>query len=184
MADGSRPKGRRTTTRAGTSDPGGAVVPEPRIRHRAGAARGDADAGDPQADDIETHDPQTTDPQTHDPQTTDPQLGDASHSAGAAPAEVVHLIPAEHLDEVDTMGMSMPIGVGDSASAVRLPGDTVLTRPDESDIPTDEELDRRDAAKGGRRKRTGPPPPSAATPPDPDEPPETAPPPTDPVDPA
>jgi hypothetical protein len=174
MADGSRPKGRRTTTRAGTSDPGGAVVPEPRIRHRAGATRGDAAAGDAEAADQEADNTQTT----------DAQAGDLSESAGAVPAEVVHLIPAEHLDEVDTMGMSMPIGVGDSASAVRLPGDTVLTRPDESDIPTDEELDRRDAAKGGRRKRTGPPPPSAATPPDPDEPPETAPPPTDPVDPA
>lgn len=159
MAPPSRPKGRRSTTRAGTTEPSGAVVPEPRIRRRAGA---DREAGEDAAE---------------------PAGTDETGETGVPPAEVVHLIPAEHLDLVDTTGMSMPVGVGDSASAVRLPGDTVLTRPDDSDIPSDEELDRRDAAKGTRRKRTGPKPPGTARR-DPNAPAESAPPPTDPADPS
>ncbi|WP_256841165.1 hypothetical protein [Ornithinimicrobium cryptoxanthini] len=74
--------------------------------------------------------------------------------------------------------MALPVGIGDSADAVRLPGDTVLTVPDASDIPTQEELDERDARKSTRRKRTGPRP--GSPPPDPDAPAETAPPPTEP----
>lgn len=155
MAGRSRPKGRQSTTHSGTTDPAGAVVPEPRIRRRAGA--------EPEPDG-----------------STDGFTDEGTAPEAPPPAEVVHLIPAEHLDTVDTTGMSMPVGVGSSASAVRLPGDTVLTRPDESDIPSDAELDVRDAAKGTRRKRTGPKPPAAAQR-DPNAPAESAPPPTDPT---
>lgn len=89
------------------------------------------------------------------------------------------MIPEERLDVADLAGMTLPVGIGDSADSVRLPGDTVLTVPDGSDIPTEEELDERDARKGTRRKRTGPRPPASDRP-DPDAPAETAPPPTEP----
>lgn len=163
-----RPKGRTTGTHEGSTAPAGAVVPEPRIRPRVGG---------PDADD-------STDAEGG---RTRPGLTPTERARTQPPAEVVHLIPAEHLDAVDTTGMSMPVGVGDSAAAVRLPGDIVLTRPAESDIPSDDELDRRDTAKGRRRKRMGPTPPDA--PPggspgtssqDPHDPAESAPPPTDP----
>lgn len=105
-------------------------------------------------------------------------------SAQQPPApEVVHVLPAEVLDDIDTEGMSVPIGAGDRRSRVRLPGETVLTGPDGDATPTPEELDRRDAMKSGPRKRTGP------QAPDDDgpqtalpsrTPPEAAPPPTDP----
>lgn len=144
-----RPKGRRTKTQRGTTDPSGAAVPAPRVGRRAGdtAAEEDVDR--------------------------------ARHEDAAVPAEVVHLIPAEHLDAVDTIGMSLPVGAGKAVSEVRLPGDTVLTRPDESDIPTAEELDERDSAKAGRRKRTGPRPPAEPRE-EAEAPAESAPPPTDP----
>lgn len=143
MAARSRPRGRRSRSRGGTTDPAGAAVPEPRVRRRAGAERDEAEPLAP------------------------------------PPAEVVHVIPADHLDVEDLSGMSLPIGIGDSAHAVRLPGDSVLTVPDESDIPAGDELDERDARKGTRRKRTGPKAP-ASTRPDPDAPADTAPPPTEP----
>lgn len=154
MTSPSRPAGRRLTTRSGTSDPSGAVIPEPRMRRRA-------DARDDAPEDTVDEDVAPSDAQTQ------------------VPAEVVHLIPAEDLDEIDTDGMSMPVGVGEHADAVSLPGDSVLTRPDSSNIPTDAELDRRDAAKGTRRKRTGPPPP-ARDPELDDAPVKTGPPSTDP----
>ena len=145
MAARSRPKGRRTTSRGGTTDPSGAAVPEPRVRRR----------------------------------TADEPPDDAERPEAPSPAEVVHVIPEDHLDVEDLSGRSLPVGIGDSADAVRLPGDTVLTVPDESDIPTEEELDERDARKGTRRRRTGPQPPVSDRP-DPDAPAETAPPPTEP----
>lgn len=147
---GHRPKGRRTKTRQGTTDPSGAAVPEPRVRRRSGAAPGEEETA-----------------------------GNGPGEETQVPAEVVHLIPAEHLDAVDTIGMSLPVGAGKAASEVRLPGDTVLTRPDESDIPTPEELDERDAQKAGRRKRTGPKPPAEPRE-EADAPAVSAPPPTDP----
>lgn len=152
MAGASRSKGRQSASRGGTSEPGGAVVPEPRVRRRG------ASSGDDGRDDDRAGEQDGTEP----------------------PAEVVHLIPAEHLDMVDTTGMSMPVGVGESVDAVRMPGDTVLTRPSESDVPSADELDRRDSAKGRRRKRTGPRPPAAARR-ETGAPAASAPPPTDPA---
>lgn len=150
MAARSRPRGRRSRSRGGTTDPGGAAVPEPRVRRRP------ADAHDDDA---------------HD--------DDRGRPEAIPPAEVVHVIPEDHLDVEDLSGRSLPVGIGDSADAVRLPGDIVLTVPDESDTPTEEELDERDARKGTRRRRTGPQPPVSDRP-DPDAPAETAPPPTEP----
>lgn len=75
------------------------------------------------------------------------------------PVDVVHLIPAEAVEDIDTEGVSVPLGARREAARVRLPppGETVITVPAPDASPSEAELDRREQGKSRRRKRTGPP---------------------------
>ena len=75
------------------------------------------------------------------------------------PVDVVHLIPAETVEDIDTEGVSVPLGARREVARVRLPlpGETVITVPAPDASPSEAELDRREQGKSRRRKRTGPP---------------------------
>lgn len=99
------------------------------------------------------------------PRRTKTHQGESELSGAAIPAseeipdDVVHLIPADTVEDIDTEGVSVPLRARQEAARVRipLPGETVITVPAPDASPSEAELDRREEGKSRRRKRTGPP---------------------------